>query len=502
MPNQAGKSVLVIEGDPDTMTHLRTILESDRNHVDLAMTAAKALRVRECSRYLAVLMERRLPDANAAELLPGLRQLAPDVPEIFVSEQDDESGAIETTCPEADDFLPKPINRSELPVRLERISMHQRLEETRRESERLASAALDSLSSNIAVLDDSGMILKVNRAWRNFAPTNAEAGEKLAEGADYFQVCARATGEDAETAQAFARGIKDVISGRRPSFDLEYPCHAPGRRRWFVGRVDLVQGDGPRKVVVSHVDITDKVIAKEESRVSNAALRESADRMQVLSRRVVEVQEEERRHIARELHDEIGQVLSAISVNLHDLKGMNDSADGPLIADSISIVDQAMQQVRNLSLDLRPSILDDLGLVATLRWYADRQAQRAGFSVHFTVEWAAPRLSAELTSACFRVMQEALTNVARHARARQVWVELRQDDDEVALSIRDDGIGFDPSTVRDSAATGERVGLLGIQERAALLGGRTEIHSHPGDGTMIQAWFPMASVTWAQATPA
>ena len=191
-----------------------------------------------------------------------------------------------------------------------------------------------------------------------------------------------------------------------------------------------LEGDRLRGVVVSHVDVTEQRLAEHEARVLNAELekerqraeedlRDSVARLQVLSRRVVEVQEEERRHLARELHDEIGQVLSAISVNLHAVKGVCDAAAGPRIEESIHIVDQATQQVRNLSLDLRPSMLDDLGLVATLRWYADRQAQRAGFAVHFAVESSGARLPAELTIACFRVVQEALTNVVRHARARQ-----------------------------------------------------------------------------------
>jgi signal transduction histidine kinase len=230
-----------------------------------------------------------------------------------------------------------------------------------------------------------------------------------------------------------------------------------------------------------------------ERKRAEAALRDSAARLQVLSLRVVEVQEEERRHLARELHDEIGQVLSAISVNLHAVKGVCGAAAVSRIEESIHIVDEATQQVRNLSLDLRPSMLDDLGLVATLRWYADRQAQRAGFSVHFTVECSGDRLPADLTIACFRVVQEALTNVMRHARAQRVWVELRQGDDEIELAVRDDGVGFDPETTRRGAARGESFGLVGIQERVELLGGRADIRSQPGHGTSIRVWFPMRS---------
>ena len=162
------------------------------------------------------------------------------------------------------------------------------------------------------------------------------------------------------------------------------------------------------------------------------------------------------------------------------------------IEESISIIDGATQQVRNLSFDLRPAMLDDLGLAATLRWYADRQAQRGGFSVHLALEASGVDFPAELSIACFRVAQEALTNVLRHAKAQHVWVELRRRDGEIELAIRDDGIGFDPDNVRDRAGRGESFGLLGIKERVELLGGQTEVKSQTGQGTSIRVWLPLA----------
>ncbi len=252
------------------------------------------------------------------------------------------------------------------------------------------------------------------------------------------------------------------------------------------GRAVFDTGGKPVRMFGTAQDITERVQAEE-------ALRGSAERLQVLSRRVVEVQEEERRHIARELHDEIGQSLSAISLNLHAVKRACHAAAWPRIDEGIQIINRAIQQVRNLSLDLRPSMLEHLGLVATLRWYADRYAQRAGLSVHFAVKSSAARLPVGLTVACFRVAQEALTNVVRHAQARHVWVELNHGEDEVDMAIRDDGIGFDPETVRHRAGRGESFGLLGIHERADLLGGRADIRSKPGQGTNIRVWFPTAS---------
>jgi signal transduction histidine kinase len=136
--------------------------------------------------------------------------------------------------------------------------------------------------------------------------------------------------------------------------------------------------------------------------------------------------------------------------------------------------------------------------VATLRWYADRQAQRSGFKVQFAVNYSGVRVPAQMTTACFRVAQEALTNVVRYAKAQSVMIELRQSDEGVDLVIRDDGVGFDAETARGRAARGESFGLLGIQERAALLGGRADIQSQPGLGTSVRVWFPLEQPQWAQ----
>lgn len=237
-------------------------------------------------------------------------------------------------------------------------------------------------------------------------------------------------------------------------------------------------------------DITERTKTEEE-------LRNYAQQLRDLSRRMIDVQEEERRHLARELHDEIGQILSAISVNLHALNGGFDAARRPRLEESISIVDRAIQQVHDLSLDLRPSMLDDLGLVSTIRWFAGRQAQRAGLELEFVADSSGERLPADLEIACYRVVQEALTNVVRHAQARHVRVEFRQHDEEVQLAIRDDGVGFNLAAVQQGAVRGASFGVLGMEERVELLGGQIEFTSNPGQGTGIQIRFPLSS----QPTP-
>jgi signal transduction histidine kinase len=157
-----------------------------------------------------------------------------------------------------------------------------------------------------------------------------------------------------------------------------------------------------------------------------------------------------------------------------------------------------MQRVRDLALDLRPSVLDDLGLPAALRWYVDRFARDARVEAHLSID-AVPRFAPELETACFRVAQEALTNVARHARARRVWLDLHVLAGALELSVRDDGIGFDTGAARERAVGGTSMGLLGMQERVSLVGGEFEVQSVQGGGTEVRARFAVDERAWGTA---
>jgi signal transduction histidine kinase len=232
-------------------------------------------------------------------------------------------------------------------------------------------------------------------------------------------------------------------------------------------------------------------VAEQERERTEAALREHAARLHVLARRVVEVQEEERRHLARELHDEIGQSLTVIGLNLQVIKGSGDPTEQTRIEDCVKIVRQTINQVRGLALDLRPSMLDDLGLVPALRWLINRQAERSGLVMQFVAEPTEMVLPPDVATACFRVAQEALTNVLRHAQARHVWIDLRKEGDEVRLSVRDDGVGLDTDEARQRASRGMSAGVLGMRERAEMLGGRFVVESVPGNGTIVVVWFPL-----------
>jgi PAS domain S-box-containing protein len=232
-----------------------------------------------------------------------------------------------------------------------------------------------------------------------------------------------------------------------------------------------------------------------ERKQAEDQLRNFAHQLELLSRRLLTAQEAERRHIARELHDEIGQLLTVIKLDLQSvLRQPGVHSFAPALQESIETVDQLVGKVRDLSLNLRPSMLDDLGLVPALRWYVQRQTKHLGLAIDLQLPISAPRLPPEMETACFRITQEALTNAARHAQATQVKVALSIGPQYAELTVRDNGIGFDVSSTQQSAIAGGGFGLLGMQERAQLVGGTMQITSTPGAGTLIAARFPLPVV--------
>jgi len=219
--------------------------------------------------------------------------------------------------------------------------------------------------------------------------------------------------------------------------------------------------------------------------------------LQRLSTKLVTVQEEERRTIARELHDEVGQVLMAIKVEIALAQRRIEAAGGPgrLLDDAESITDGALNTVRDLSHLLHPALLDDLGLPAALDWYLTRFGKRHGITVELLSERMDVRLAPEIEAALYRIVQEAMTNVAKHARAAVAIVYLRRDDEVVLVTIEDNGIGFEPAQARRG------LGLIGIRERVAHLQGTVHVDAAPGRGTRLTIGLPARTRTPA-AEPA
>lgn len=342
-------------------------------------------------------------------------------------------------------------------------------------------SVVDSLPLHLAILDESGTILAVNARWKQYADENALGDPHYGLNQSYLAICDAAEGSMSAEAKAAADGIRAVLAWATDEFVLEYPCHSPDHRRWFLLRVTPFLGPGSARVIVQHVDITERKQAEE-------LWQESSRHLQMLSRRLLSVQEEERRALARELHDDFGQQLAALKLNLGLLNNSSMDAVGRRrIADCLEIVNHTLERVRDTALNLRPAMLDDLGLSAALHWYARRQAERAGCLIE--VRDCVPSLTPDLDTAVFRIVQEAVNNAIQHGAAHTIVIVVAISDQQLLLKIRDDGVGFAPEM--KSAQDHRCMGLSNMRERVELLGGQFALASWLGGGTVIEVAIPL-----------
>ncbi len=211
---------------------------------------------------------------------------------------------------------------------------------------------------------------------------------------------------------------------------------------------------------------------------------------------IIQAQEQERQRIARELHDETSQVLTSLLISLTLLEESVETQEArERIADTRALAHSTLRAIRNLSIDLRPSALDDLGLLPALRWYVKEYQKKCSIDVEFHASGFKERLPAEMETALYRIVQECLTNTAKHANANRVTITLKEETARVYARITDDGEGFDYEALLKTPGLERGLGLAGMHERAVLLDGTLSIHSTSERGTIIEVSIPLPSVS-------
>jgi PAS domain S-box-containing protein len=235
------------------------------------------------------------------------------------------------------------------------------------------------------------------------------------------------------------------------------------------------------------VNVTKCVLAQEK-------IEKHRWQLQRLSAQLIATREAESKRISQELHDIIGQALTAVSINLAQIKqDLAEDASSSIwerLAEAEELTAETLTQTRRLSLELRPTMLDDLGLIPTLRWYIHQFENRLNIHTSFAAVGLHQKLSPELETVVYRVVQEGLTNIARHANASKVDVNLNCENDRLHLTVTDDGIGFDVQQLFRSNNVDDRLGFLGIGERISLFSGVMHVDSSPGKGTKLSITFP------------
>lgn len=241
-----------------------------------------------------------------------------------------------------------------------------------------------------------------------------------------------------------------------------------------------------------HAPLTGEPQADQLAQTFNVMLEAIDEANRLRASQIIKAQEQERQRIARELHDETSQVLTSLLLSLAVLEEAVSTQEARnRIAETRMLAHQTLRAIRNLSIDLRPSALDDLGLLPALRWYVKEYQQKFPIEVEFQATGFKERLPAEMETALYRIVQESLTNAARHAQAHKVRIVLKEDIHAVYASITDDGQGFDAAELQKIPGQERGLGLIGMYERAHLLDGTLTIDSHPGHGTSIEICIPL-----------
>ena len=435
-------------------------------------------------RFDLVIADYSLPSYTGLDALALVRRADALLPFVLLSGALGEERAVDALRAGATDFVLKGnlvrlggvVSRAleESRVRRQHLATQQALELSER---RYRAIVEDQSELIIRILPDSTATF-VNRAYCRYF------------GFEPDQVLGRPVLDSMspENCEALRHNLARV-SPQAPAYERDALVrNAAGAERWmhWSGR-GIFDGRGAlAEIQAVGRDVTELRRAMDE-------LNAARERLQGLSRRLLEVQEAERKHLARELHDDIGQGLTALKLNLEALqRGRDDAALDTRVQEALQTTRHTIERVRQLSLNLRPLQLDDLGLAPALRSHLDRQAALGGFALHLEIQEVPAKLAADVETACFRVAQEAVNNIVRHARAKNVWLRLFVAGGRLALSVRDDGAGFEVESAQRRAALGASLGVVSMEERVALVGGTFQIHSAPGEGTAVVASFPVA----------
>lgn len=356
-----------------------------------------------------------------------------------------------------------------------------KMQEEMEKEKNFSENIIDALPGSLLVLDKD---LRIRKANRTFCEKLQKEPDKVI-GESLYNILQDKDGKiSSEMGKIFKK--KNMLKDFKVYYHLE---GQPGKRVFSISTIIML-----RENLLIIWDITERMRDEEKLRCTLKAVKKHRRDLRRLSNKLITIQEKESQRISRELHDEMGQIVTAISINLTLVGEALPSELAPMIKERLtetrSLIDQVLKKIHELSLDLRSPTLGDFGLVPALRQYINRYCKRLNIETKFEVINLKERLDTEVETVIYRVVQEALTNIAKHAQANKVYLRLERKESKVWVFIEDDGKGFVVEEVikREDPECG--VGLLGIRERIAPLKGSFSVQSHPGQGTRLYIEIP------------
>ena len=529
--------LLIVDDEPLGLKSMASVFEGQGYELVLTGSGHEAMQFVETGRPDVILLDVMMPGMDGLEACRRIRSHPgmAEIPILLVTALDDRQSRLEGLESGADDYITKPIDRAEVRARVRTITRLNRFRRLQKEIvySRQTMAELREYSRRLDLLrridrailmadsatEIAGQVLPLLRdliphshaAIYQQEPRGqtltllAEdgAGQPLAKLEDQLEIgdlgVAFETGPESfcPVILLLGRGAKlPVVPRQLHAAGIDVLMAIPLGHHDRVLGVLLLGGPGPASFSGPQTEIAQEVGGIISLALAHTELLENVTRgrsqLESLSHKLILVREEESRRIARELHDEIGQILAVLNLNLAAVKkGVGSEIAREAVDGCLDLVARLITKVRRLSLDLHPSLLDDFGLVTALRRHVESLADRTGLDLRFQADEGIGRLDTELETVCYRVVQEAITNALRHAEPVHLLIRLRLDAGKLELSVSDDGRGFDPEAALERSAGGESLGLLGMRERVSLVSGELSIISAPGAGAVIKASFPL-----------
>ncbi len=419
-----------------------------------------------------ILADNSLPQFSATEALRIARERLLLCPFIMVTGTVSEEFAASIIKLGADDYILKDrLNR--LPAAIDAALKQRQSEKERLEAQQKLVESEERYRMLIERVSEA--FIAIDKNWR-FTYVNKKAGEMM--GRDPESLIGKNVWEEFPDTHVppMYKNFRVAMAGQRYTSNIDYD------ELLGIWRENHIY-PSPDGISVFVRDITDKKKAEQELEETNMQLRNLSSHLQ-------NIREEERMQIARDIHDELGQQLTGLKIDMYWLSKRLSTQDEAIIkkmSSTIELIDETIKSVRRISSNLRPSILDDLGLIAALEWHSQEVGKRSEIEINFSSDGVKFDVPVAITTAVFRVYQEILTNAIRHANANTITSDLKIKDNQLMMEVKDDGQGMDLTKISSK----KTLGLIGMKERVYALGGKFELKSKPGKGTQIKISIPV-----------
>ncbi|WP_028214094.1 PAS domain-containing protein [Paraburkholderia mimosarum] len=475
--------ILLVEDSPSDALLIGEALndvQDFRHSLVHAESLSGALARTATTHFDVALLDLGLPDAQGLDTYRTLHRQAPDLPVLVLTGLEDKSVGVQAIQDGAQDYLSKrEIRPSDLSRVIRYALERHRAAMALRESEERFQLAISGATAGLWDWNPDTDAIYLSPHFREIL------GYDVDELPGRTQVLLDVIHpDDVEQIKASLAAHLE----RRCAYDVEYRIHMrSGEYRWIHSRGQALwdRAGRPYRMVGWIMDVTDRKRAEE-------ALRESREELQQLSANIQHVREEEKTRIARELHDDLGQQLAALKLEVSRIDNRAEASmtalAGADLHDIYTLIDQLVVSVRRIATDLRPAMLDDLGLIPAVEWFSDQFSARYGVRVIRQIDADDIDFQPETATVVFRAVQEAMTNVARHSGATEVMLRIARDGPNCIVNVADNGRGC-PSGKRPARNS---FGLLGMRERAAALGGELRIQTAPGEGFALSISLPLA----------